>query len=200
MKTPDDVLHFWFEDIGDAIPQKEHMARWFFAPAGTDERITELFATLNQQAVTGELDHWVETARGRLAAILLIDQFSRNIHRGSGEAFAHDARPLGWCKEGMKLGHDRTLSLAERMFFYLPLEHSENLEDQNTCVACYETMASEVEAEGHEYAKGLIKYAEDHRVIIQQFGRFPHRNAVLGRKNSPEEEAYLAGDAQRFGQ
>ena len=200
MTTQQDILSFWFQGIGDQIPGPTLLQFWFASPEGTDEIIIDRFAKAHQQAVRGELDSWPETAHGRLAAILLIDQFSRNIHRGSAEAFAQDHRALAWCKKGIELGHDQKLTMAEKTFFYLPLEHSESVGDQNHCVAAYQEMVDTAEGEAQTYAKNLVKFADEHRVIIAEFGRFPHRNAVLGRESTPEEVAYLADGGARFGQ
>ena len=200
MKSPETVLEFWFGDLGNAIPDRALTKKWFMSPDGTDELIREKFGDLHAQAARGELDAWLETPRGRLAAIILIDQFSRNIHRGSSEAFANDHLALAWCKQGIELGHDRKLTLAERGFFYLPLEHAESREDQAQCVACYQSMVDVLEGEEKAYAENLVQYAVEHQVIVDQFGRFPHRNKVLGRENTEAEDAYLLDGGQRFGQ
>jgi uncharacterized protein (DUF924 family) len=195
-----DILSFWFGELEGGVPSSERLQFWFAAPDGTDALIAEKFGELFRQAVAGELDAWTEAPQGRLAAIILIDQFSRNIHRGSSEAFANDARSLAWCKEGVDRGHDKVLNLAERFFFYLPLEHSESLEDQNRSVACFQQLVDEHDGAARDYAEGGLKFAIEHRDIVAQFGRFPHRNRVLGRESTPDELAYLNDGGARFGQ
>jgi uncharacterized protein (DUF924 family) len=200
MSTPNDILDFWFDGIEDGMPNKARSRFWFMPPPGTDDVIRERFGELHARASLGAIDDWLDTAHGRLAAILLIDQFSRNIHRGTPMAFANDDRALRWCKAGLDAGHDRELNLAERLFYYLPLEHSESLSDQDQSVACFQSLVDEQEGEGKKWAQGSLDYALDHREIIVQFGRFPHRNKTLGRESSQEERAYLADGGKRFGQ
>ena len=125
---------------------------------------------------------------------------SRNIFRGKPEAFAQDDRALALCKEGLDLGDDRRLSLCERTFFYMPLEHAEDADVQRLSVHLFERLAEEAPERWRSVLLENARYARDHRRIIDEFGRFPHRNAVLGRASTPAEEAYLAGGARRFGQ
>ena len=197
----EEVLEFWFADAAtgpEAVKRRNRV--WFSAGAPFDRECTERFAGTLARAAHGELDHWKESPRGRLALIVLFDQLSRNIHRGTAAAYQQDDRALAICREGIEAGHDRELSPIERTFFYLPMEHAEDREVQALSVQHFEALAEE----GPEELRGQLEanagYARQHRDIVERFGRFPHRNAVLGRTCTADEEAYLTDDAPRFGQ
>lgn len=195
------LLEFWFADASGGPEALERRNRvWFRGGAQFDRQCTERFAATLAAAANGALDSWKESPQGRLALILLLDQLSRNIHRGTAEAYRHDGRALALCREGIDRGHDRQLSAIERTFFYLPMEHAEDRAVQTLSVQHFEALAEEGPGELHEQLAANASYAREHRDIIARFGRFPHRNAVLGRESTPEEEAYLADDAPRFGQ
>ena len=179
--TPDDVLAYWF------APGPERTARWFRGDAATDADVRGRFASTLESATRGELDGWTATPRGRLALIVVLDQFSRTVHRGTPRAFAQDARALALCLDGLACGEDRALAPDERAFFYLPLEHAEDAAMQARSVACFEALAAEAPG-----AAGFLDYAHEHRDVIARFGRFPHRNTILGRCSTPDEEAFLA--------
>jgi len=181
MTTADDVLAYWF------APGPQRAARWFRGDAATDADCRQRFASTLDAATRGELDGWSATPRGRLALIVVLDQFSRNIHRGTPRAFAQDARALALCLDGLARGDDRTLGPDERGFFYLPLEHAEDAAMQARSVACFEALAAEAPE-----AAGFLPWAREHRDVIARFGRFPTRNATLGRPSTPDEEAFLA--------
>jgi uncharacterized protein (DUF924 family) len=184
MITPDDVLSFWF----DGNPSEFRKA-WFQKDSAFDATCAR-FADALRDAKAGILDHWTETPRGTLALIVLLDQFSRNLYRDSPEAFAADAKARGIARTAIDCGFDRVLEPLERMFIYLPFEHSEDLHDQDGSVRLFHTLR---EALGEE----AVHHADDHRDVIRRFGRFPHRNAVLGRVSKPDELDYLAQrDAQ----
>ena len=195
------VLEFWF---GEAAADPAAVARqyplWFGAADETDDLIRRRFGADHAAAAAGELDGWAETARGRLALIVLLDQFSRNLHRRQAEAFAQDPRALALTREGLRRGHDAALRPMERGFFYLPLEHAEELAAQEQSVACYRRLLAEAGEPWREPLQGMLDYAVDHHDIIRRFGRFPHRNAVLGREYTAEERAYLDSGAERYGQ
>src|SRR5690606_17045287 len=145
-----------------------------------------------EDAGAGRLDGWARSPRGRLALIIVLDQLSRNIHRDSAAAFASDARAQALCMEGLERGDDRELAPLERWFFYMPLEHAESLELQERSVREFERLAAEAPAELQSALEAALDYARRHRDVIARFGRFPHRNTVLGRDSTPEEQAYLA--------
>jgi uncharacterized protein (DUF924 family) len=172
--TPDQILTFWRM----AGPDK-----WFEADDVFDSEIRGQFAGTYEAAAGGALDHWEETAEGTLALLLLLDQFPRNLFRGEARAYATDAPARAAADRAIARGIDREFPIPERQFFYMPLMHSEDLADQERCVALFRDGAD---------APG-IRHAEIHADIIRRFGRFPHRNRVLGRTTTPEEQAFLDG-------
>ncbi len=170
--TIEEVLAFWRE----AGPEK-----WFANDDAFDAGIRTCFLAAHEAASRGELAAWEATPEGVYALMLLLDQFPRNLFRGSPRAFATDAQALEIAERAIAKGFDREIAVPERRFLYMPFMHAENIAHQERCVALCE--ASD-DAEG-------VKHAVTHRDIIRDFGRFPHRNAVLGRQTTPEEQAFL---------
>lgn len=198
--TPQAILDFWFGELdADGFCVEQRNKFWFRADAATDAVIRERFGLLVEQALAGQLDDWASSPRGRLALIVLLDQFSRNLYRGRPGAFAGDARARQLLNEGLALGHDRLLTPIERTFFYLPFEHSEDLDDQQRCVALFRALHDSLPERLRPRVQASLDHAVQHRDIIARFGRFPHRNRAFGRPSGPEERAYLA-DASTFGQ
>ena len=185
MMTHDDVLDFWF--AGDP---GTHRKVWFEKNQDFDATCSR-FADALRDAKAGVFDHWTETPRGTLALIILLDQFSRNLHRGSSEAFAADPKAREIARTAVARGFDRMLGPVERMFVYLPLEHSEGLADQDEGIQLFATLR---DALGDD----TIRHTEQHRDVIRRFGRFPHRNAALARASTPEELEYLAHPGAGF--
>ncbi|HUB13565.1 MAG TPA: DUF924 family protein [Acetobacteraceae bacterium] len=183
--APEDVLKFWFD--GDATRERPV---WFESDPTFDAACAP-FAGAVRAAREGALDHWAASPRGMLALMLLLDQLPRNLHRGSPQAFAADAQARSLARDAVARGLDRQLHPIERMFVYLPLQHSELLADQHESVRLFETM---------RLALGDLsaEYAYLHRDVIHRFGRFPHRNAVLGRDSTAAELAYLARPGAGF--
>jgi uncharacterized protein (DUF924 family) len=167
------------------------MQRWFAGGEDFDRAIRERFGTDIELARSGSLDAWAETARGRLALIILIDQFSRNVYRGTADAFSKDSLALELSLAGLDNGHYAQLSYFEQLFFVLPLEHAEDLVQQDRAVALYEAWAAALPGELQELGKSVLEFARMHRDVIARFGRFPTRNAALGRPSTPEEEAHV---------
>ena len=197
----EDVLDFWFADAEtgpEAIGRRNRL--WFQGGAPFDDECRKHFGVALAAAADGELDHWMESPRTRLALIVLLDQFSRNVYRGTAAAYQQDARALAACREGLEQGHDRQLSPIERTFFYLPMEHAEDRDVQALSVRHFEALALEAPEELRERLLANAGYARQHRDIVEKFGRFPHRNAVIGRANTADEDLYLADGAPRFGQ
>ncbi len=182
---PSEILDFWF-----GTDPSEHRTRWFEKVPEFDTRCGRFSAAI-RAARAGHLDLWADTPRGALALIILLDQLPRNVFRGSAEAFASDAHAREIARRTVAAGFDTSLTPIERMFVWLPFEHSETIDDQNCSVRLFETLAGELGAD-------TIGYAHRHRDVIQRFGRFPHRNAVLGRVNTPEESEYLAQSGAGF--
>jgi uncharacterized protein (DUF924 family) len=205
-RLADDVLDFWFADSAQSTAALERRTYFWFGMesdaeiAATDELIRSRFAVLVDQALRGELDAWAASPRGRLALIILLDQFPRNIHRGTARAFEGDAAALALTQEGMQLGADRLLASCERVFFYMPLQHAESLASQEQAVKAFHSLRDEAIDPERTFVELCLPYALTHRDIIRRFGRFPHRNALLGRESTLAERAYLAGDAPDFGQ
>lgn len=176
----DTVLRFWFDELTPA--------QWFKVDPALDRLITERFATLHAQAACAELFAWRATPEGRLAEILVLDQFSRNMHRGRADAFAQDVLALALAQEAVAAGADLALPQAQRVFVYMPYMHSES-------------PAIHVQAEAlfRERAPAdNLDFELRHKAIVDRFGRYPHRNAVLGRVSTPEEEAFLKLPGSRF--
>jgi len=173
----DDVLSFWFADPG----------RWWKKDPAFDAEIRDRFLALHDAVERGERDDWLETPRGALAHVIVLDQFSRNMFRDSARMFESDARALGAARRALERGFDRGLSGDERMFLCMPFMHSEDIADQDRCVGLFGSAL-----------QGYLRYAEQHRDIIRRFGRFPHRNALLARQSTPEELEFLKQSGSSF--
>ncbi|HSG66574.1 MAG TPA: DUF924 family protein [Gammaproteobacteria bacterium] len=199
---PEAILAYWFGEPAQHEAEVDaHMRRWFGGGAGEDASLAERFGAAVAAASTGELDSWAVSARGRLALILLLDQFPRNLHRGTRLAFAQDAKALALTLTGIESGLDRMLTPLERMFFYMPMQHAESLEIQERGVLEFARLADTLPTSYlRNVLAGSADYAKQHRDIIARFGRFPHRNEALGRQSTPAEAAYLAQGAPKFGQ
>ena len=195
------ILSFWFKEHELTAPQIDgRMDTWFGEDPVFDHEIEERFAPDVEDASRGVIDYWAHQPRGRLALIILLDQFRRNIYRGTAEAFAKDKVALKLCVEGAMEKKDKGLTPIQRVFFYMPLQHSESRKVQAKSVEVFQRLAKAVSPTYRETFETVAQFAELHHDIIQQFGRFPHRNQVLGRKNTPEEDEYLSGDSPSFGQ
>ncbi len=188
----DEILDFWFAALPAEGPlPAERLRLWFGGDPATDLEIRERFAPEVDRAMRGEFEEWRQTPRGALALILLLDQFTRNIHRDTPAAYAGDERALHLCRAGIAQGQDRELPIMQRAFFYLPLEHAEDPKAQQTSVYAFTSLLAQAPAGLREVCRGFLDYAERHRRIIERFGRFPHRNRTLGRPSTPEEEEFL---------
>ncbi|MDO4682642.1 MAG: DUF924 family protein [Lautropia sp.] len=180
LPSPQDVLLFWFEEI---TPQQQ-----FRKDPAFDQLIAGRFGALHAQAAAGELHGWRDTPEGRLAEIIVLDQFSRNLHRDTPMAFAQDATALVLAQEAIRAGADRALSAQQRSFLYMPYMHSESKAIQAESVRLFE-------------ANGIahnLDFAIRHKDIVDRFGRYPHRNAILGRPSTEEEIAFLKTPGSSF--
>ena len=186
--TPEEVLEFWFRREG----YREFREVWFTKDPEYDREIRDRFESVYEKAAVGELESWKNEARSCLALILVLDQFSRNIFRGDARMYAADEMALAAVRHAVEHAYDRELSPYERLFLYLPFEHSEDLEDQRRSVELFRGLAAEMGSED------LLAYAVRHEEIIERFGRFPHRNEILGRATSPEEAEFLEGPDSSF--
>lgn len=198
----DSILSFWFREQELSAPQIDHrMDIWFGEDPVLDHEIEKEFSDDVDAACSGSLDHWAAEPHGRLALILLIDQFRRNIHRNTAAAFSRDNLALKLCVEGAVEKKDKGLTPIQRVFFYMPLQHAESRKVQAKSVELYARLAEVVSPTYRETFLTVAQFAELHRDIVEQFGRFPHRNALLDRENTAEEAKYLAtDDVPDFGQ
>lgn len=199
------ILEFWFADAAtNPAAREDRLKTWFTLPPGQqqafDEQIREHFSADVAGALRGELDEWAVAPHGRLALVLLLDQFTRNLHRGRAEAFAGDERALRLVLAGRRTGADLALHPVERMFFYMPLEHAEDAAIQDQSVAAFRELADQASGDLQRFLADIVPFAEQHREIIARFGRFPHRNRALGRPTTAAELEYLGQDAPSFGQ
>jgi uncharacterized protein (DUF924 family) len=191
MSRSEEILTFWFGPPTEQLPGPDRMRLWFRGADELDQEIRERFGADLEQARRGELDAWAETARGRLALIILLDQFSRNLYRGSAQAFANDAKALQLSLAGLDSNQDAALTPFEQMFFVLPLGHSEDLAMQDRALAYSEAWAKRLPEALQGMAQGALSHSRQHREVIARFGRFPTRNEALGRTSTPEEEAHV---------
>jgi uncharacterized protein (DUF924 family) len=193
------VLSFWFGEIdarGLAPPEIEE--RWFHADPAFDAAVRERFLGLHAELCDGAAAAWRGSTRGRLALVVVLDQLSRNLFRGTPQMFACDPLALEIAKQALDAGDDRAVSFCERGFFYLPFEHSEKLADQERGVALFEAFREEVDPPLRERVVSLLGFAERHRDIVRRFGRFPHRNAVLERTSTAAELEFLKQPGSSF--
>lgn len=160
--------------------------------------IKSQFGTLVEKIATGQHDDWLATPKGRMAAVIVLDQFPRNIFRGTEQAFAYDTLAQKLCADGLGAGVDRELPLIQRVFFYLPLEHAEDQELQVQSVQQYEQLLAEVSEEYKDAYANYLDFAVRHKVIIDRFERYPHRNAILEHESTAEELAFLEGPRSSF--
>jgi uncharacterized protein (DUF924 family) len=190
---PEAVLAFWFPPGVDADhATMSRQFEWWFR-GGADGGIVERFVPLLERAARGGLVHWARAPRSRLALLVVLDQFSRSVYRGTPRAFAQDAAARALAREGIEIGHYAALgSPWEKMFFFLPLGHSEEVADVETAVRLAEELAADAPAEFRRLLEHSASQARGHRDVVARFGRHPHRNTVLGRPSTPEEAAYLA--------
>jgi len=201
------ILEFWFADtIADPRRIAARLDFWFAGESSgaevraRDEEIARRFGAEVEFASRHALDGWSAEPHGRLALVILLDQFRRSIYRGRAEAFAADAHALELALAGLALGCDAPLAPIERLFLLMPLQHAEDRAVQERSAAECERLAQSVPASLRPLFDGFVEYAAMHRDIVRRFGRFPHRNTILGRSSTPEELDYLAADAPRFGQ
>lgn len=194
-----EVLEFWFGALTAGFAADAVRDRWFSGEPAFDRLIAERFGGALVDAAAGKLHALTETPRGRLAFILITDQFSRQIHRGTAQAFATDPLALAAAHTGVQRGDDRVLAFDERTFFYLPFEHAEGFADQDIAVAMFTQLLDATPANNRDRTADTLRYAQAHRDIVARFGRFPHRNAVLGRTSTAAEVEFLAS-ASHFGQ
>lgn len=195
----EDILNFWFgelNELGCASPNQRQL--WWSKSEEIDSTIRAQFLADYESIVSGDREAWRNTARGALAYIITLDQFSRNMFRGTPKMFAADPLAREVCCEGLDAGFDRELGFDERVFFYLPLEHSEAHLDHEKCHELFTGLCDEAPEELKKDAENYLDFAKRHRVIIDRFGRYPHRNETLGRASTPEELEFLKEPGSAF--
>jgi uncharacterized protein (DUF924 family) len=196
LADPEDVLVFWL-GAPDAPPLAQS-SQWYKKDEAFDAKMRTNFGPTLDAAARGELESWQTTPRGRLAKIILFDQFSRNIFRNTPRAFAQDGLAVALTLEAFDNGHYEALAPVERGFALMPLMHAEKLEHQNRCIAEFKKLAAEAPQDLVGYFTNSVDYAVRHAAIIERFGRFPHRNATLGRASTPEEVEFLKQPGSSF--
>ena len=194
------VLDYWFGEAGnesnnqtfsDIRCANEKSELWWGKSPQVDQDISQRFGSLLQLLINGGNRYWLQFPESRLAAIITLDQFSRNIYRDTPTAFASDQLALNWSLSGVDAGLDKQLHPIERVFFYMPMEHAENLAIQHRCIWQFQQLLEVVPEDHKETFTGFLEFARSHAEVIERFGRFPHRNSILGRQSTPEELEYL---------
>lgn len=185
-----EILQFWYREL--------EPGQWFNGGDEVDRRIRDRFAGTVEDVYNGAHDDWVGTPEGRLALLLVLDQFPRNIYRNTPRAFAQDDKALRVALDGIALGADEQLSLHQRAFYYLPLEHCERLEIQDRSIERYSTLVLQTPEHGKSAARRYLDYAWRHYQIIKRFGRYPHRNKTLGRESTQKEVQFLKEPGSSF--
>ncbi len=200
--SAEEILAFWFgEPAAKPADVDAQMKRWFSSTPQLDTQIRDRFAPAMTAAASSLLEAWTQSPRGRLALILLLDQFPRNVFRGTAAAFDQDTKALELATDGIAAAHDAALRPLERLFFYMPMQHSESVTVQNRSVALFDELARSAESDSiADVLANSADYARQHRDIIAEFGRFPHRNAILGRTSTEAELRYLEQGGATFGQ
>ncbi len=191
MSTPGEILDFWFGREGEE-GYGEFREAWFIKDSEFDREVRDRFEGAYEEAAAGKLDHWKDEAWSCLALIILLDQFPRNMFRGDPKTYAADYKALEAARHAVEHAYDRELPPYGRLFVYLPFEHSEDLVDQRSSVELFRELSAEMGSED------LLGYAVRHLEIIERFGRFPHRNEILGRATTPEEAEFLRGPNSSF--
>jgi len=194
------IHYFWFGNLAQGMPSEDNIKKWFGFSPDTDAEIKEQFGDVVEQAANGELDEWRNSPQGAVVLTILFDQFPRNIFRRTERAFAYDGKALQLAKDSIAKKYDRSMHFAERLFCYMPFIHTEDESMQHKGVVLFQQLVNQASGEQYEFAQHSLKEARKHLNIIIRFGRFPHRNEVLGRVSTEEEMQFLAREDSRFGQ
>lgn len=194
------VIDTWFKDETSGRLDLPQLKRWFGGGKSLDDKLTRDFSDAVVNAGNGDFDHWMEDAEGSLALLILLDQFTRNIYRGSAQAFTFDQKAQSVCLDGLAKGFDKRLPVMQRVFYYMPLEHAESHELQAESLKRFTALHEQSSSDMEEFTRRTLDSAIEHKAIIDTFGRYPYRNAVLGRENTRDEERWLSESNKRFGQ
>jgi uncharacterized protein (DUF924 family) len=194
------LISEWFGDtLTESASIPNRMGYWFSSDPERDHRLAAFFQSLVEECAAGKHYRWLDDPEGRLALIITLDQLPRNLFRGTPRAFTHDSYTAALCLAAAHTGQDRDLLPVQRAFLYMPLQHLEDLQAQEAGVQLYDQLAAE-HPQWPVFTDGFASFARLHRDIIARFGRFPHRNKILGRDSTAEEAEYLTGEAPTFGQ
>jgi uncharacterized protein (DUF924 family) len=197
--APEDVLWFWLGDLdGDGLAEQGVAQRWWRKDRAFDQEIRAKFEATWQAIMAGDRDAWLADAHSRLAYVIVLDQFSRNMFRDSAQAFAGDELALAAAADGVERGLDRALHGHERVFFYMPFMHSEQLAMQDRGIELFAALRAGTQGRAQDALSGNVDFAKRHRDVVARFGRFPHRNAALRRESSSEELAFLKQPGSSF--
>lgn len=200
-ESMDEILEFWFGTLsGPHDVDRTKNRLWWGGGEAIDAEVRRRFGTLVRAACAGELDGWKGEARGALALVILLDQLTRNVFRGTAEAYAGDPRAVDVCTACIDDGRDRQLRWIERSFLYMPLMHAEDRATAERSLEVFEALSREIGAQPDIDHPDFLSSAKRHADIVLRFGRYPHRNELLGRPSTPEEEAFLASGGPTFGQ
>jgi len=193
------VLQFWFGDV-DELGRSDvmHSRRWFMKDEAFDREIADRFGQTYADVRGGLREAWLDDPRGRVAYVIVLDQFARNMFRGTARMFEGDRQALAAAVEGVARHDDAALTVNERSFLYMPYMHSEEIGMQEVSVALFKELAASAPSELRGSLQAAVQYAEKHREIIARFGRFPHRNTLLGRASTPAELAFVAEPGSAF--
>ena len=193
------ILQFWFGDV-DALGRSDvmHSRRWFMKDEAFDREIADRFGQTFADVRAGMREAWLDDPRGRVAYVIVLDQFPRNMFRATARMFEGDRQALAAAVEGIARHDDAELTVNERSFLYMPYMHSEDIDMQDRSVALFTELAERAPSELRGSLLAGVKYAEKHREIVERFGRFPHRNTLLGRQSTPAELAFLAEPDSAF--
>ena len=195
----DAVLETWFgDDLEDPQTVADRCLHWFAPEPSFDDLIRERFGAFPDRAQHGEFTEWTRGERSTLALVVVLDQFPRNLYRGTPRSFAYDSVALAASREALAREVDGRLHPVEAAFLYLPFEHAEDREAQAQSVASFRRLALRAPAQLGDRFEGFVEYAERHQAVIEQFGRFPHRNSILGRRSTAEELRYLVSGGETF--
>ena len=199
--TAQEVIAFWFDEATTDPGIAEARGKfWYGSSSVIDQQIIERFQSVHEQAAAGSLSAWETHPAGALALVIVLDQFSRNMYRGTARAFAADKLAREIAARAIDKGMDKSLHLLYRIFLYHPLHHAENLQQQDLVVQLYRELKAEAPPEWQNLIEGFLKFAVEHREVVARFGRFPHRNRILGRSSTAEERQYLEAGASSYGQ
>jgi uncharacterized protein (DUF924 family) len=194
-----EVLDYWFGPLSRGVATPARRRRWFSASAADDDAIRARFAHLIERAAGGGLDGWLASPGGALAFILICDQFPRQAFRGTPRAFATDTIARRAARRGIEQGQDRGFGVDQRAFFYMPFQHAESRIDQHLSVGLFSALCENAPKDSRDLAASFLEHALEHRDVVLQFGRFPHRNDLIGRRSTPAERRFLE-TAKRYGQ